>query len=134
MDSLVARQFQMKAIWDNYSEDYYNRVHAFEKKIGRILTPYEIHIKCEIKDHGDIPEGSYERLRKVIWAIYNQKKDDMIKIMKNNPNEDFDEMMLIHWVDDRVKEQKLDFTEGKKQGVFSQIRSAYAAAQEPAPY
>lgn len=130
MDSLMARQFQLKAVWDDYADKYYERIHAFEKKAGRLMTPYEIHTKCHIKDHGDISESVQDRLRPVLWAIYREKERDMYEIAKSG--EIFDLVTLNHWVDDTVKSQKVDFSGIKKDGVFNRVTNAYHQAQQEA--
>lgn len=135
MDSLTARQFQLSKVWNNYAEKYYERIHAFERKTGRVLTPYEIHKRCQIKDHGDVSESVIEKIRPTVWAIYEEKKQDMIEVMKKDPMEDWDELTIIHWVDDKIKDKKLDFSEVKQSGVFNRVNKAYQEAQqEPAPY
>lgn len=129
MDSLMARQFQMADLWDNHVDGFYERVHSFEKKIGRILTPAEIHEKCRIRDHGEISDATIARVRPVLWAVYNERKREMAASL--DKGEDWDEMTLIHWVDDDMRRRKISFSDKKTEGVFSRIKATIA---EPPPY
>jgi hypothetical protein len=127
MTSLTARQ----CVIHKSGLESLRIIHAKEKRIFRLLTPHEIAVMFSIRPF-DADEDFTFRMDRILGGIYDSIRFDMKKSCEQE-NSPWDEVCLMHWVDNAVKKREIDFheMEVKKSGsgVLDRVREAKRYAE-----
>ena len=89
MQNLIARFIQLNDLPDNRILD----LHAFEKSLGRYLSPHEIFYNIPLKERGSIPEEIYKPVESKLFRIY----DDICLKYQNDLV--IDDLSVLHETD-----------------------------------
>lgn len=103
IDHVIARQFQIQEM----TVDDVRHLHERERNLGCHLVPYEIHEIYKVPNHGNVPEDTWERLRREVGIVHARVRADALAALQRG--EDMDELTIHHWTDIAVRREGISF-------------------------